>query len=110
MINAKQTFTSQTTGTPIPVNLHGTGNIPIGIITLITGNGATGTIDIQGTVDDESAVAGGSATWYDLPNLNALTGDSANYTIFPWRFIRPKCSAYTTGTLIVQIVQGSLPV
>lgn len=101
--NAIVSLTSQTTSGAVPVNLHGTGNIPIGIVLDFTAGTGVGTASAEFTFDDPSDA---NAKWFAFPDLSGKTATTVSQETMPARAVRLNVTAYTSGTISMRVCQG----
>jgi hypothetical protein len=95
--------TATGTSAAIPVDKHGTGEIPIGLILDFTTVAAVGTASVEGTFDDPSDSA---AVWLAIDTMTGKTATAMTREIMPWRGVRLNCTAYTSGTITLRVSQG----
>lgn len=97
----KVTVSSVASSAPIEVNYHEVG-FGVGMGLVITG---TGTYKVQHTFDDiqDSTV---TPTWFDHSVMTGLTANSDGNYAFPIRAIRLTCTAYTSGSGVLTVIQG----
>lgn len=96
-------ITSVTTSSAIPVNPHGSGNIPICIVLDFTTGTGVGTASAEFTLDDPSDA---SATWFKITDLTSKTATTVGVEILPCRAVRLNVTAYTSGTIYMRVAQG----
>lgn len=101
-------LTSQTASSAIPVNCHGSGNIPIGIVLDLTTVSATATASAQFTFSDFATIAAGNAIWFDFPDLSGKSATAVGVETMPCTAVRLNVSAYTSGTVSMRVKQGVL--
>lgn len=99
------TATGQSTA--IPVNFHGSGNIPIGIVLDFTTVAAVGTASAEFTFDDifDSTV---TPTWFAFSDLSGKSATAQGVEQMPCRAVRLNVTAYTSGTISMRVMQGVL--
>jgi hypothetical protein len=106
MIYATSSKTATGTGTAIPVNLHRTGENPVGLVLDFTTVAAVGTASVEFTFDDLNMVAAGTAVWLALDTMSGKTATAMDASIMPMRAVRLNVTAYTSGTITLRVSQG----
>lgn len=95
------TISSATTSNPIVVD-YTQNAFGIGFGVVITG---TATFKVQHTFDNvmDSTV---TPTWFDHPIVTGKTANTDGNYAYPIRATRLNCTAYTSGTLTMTVIQG----
>lgn len=92
------TVNSAASSNPIPVD-YSQANFAIGFGLVITG---VGTYKVQHTFDDPDA----SPAWFDHSVVTGKTASIDGNYAFPIRAMRLTCTAYTSGSGTLTILQG----
>ena len=95
------TVSSVASSNAIPMNFHVPG-FGVGMGLVITG---TGTYKVQHTFDnvEDPAV---TPTWFDHSVMTGLTANKDGNYAFPIRAIRLTCTAWTSGSGVLTVIQG----
>lgn len=104
MIYTVQPLTGVAKTPVIPMNPNASGSIPIGIVLDFTSGTGVGTVNAEFTLDDPSSA---TAVWVPYTNLTAKTATAYDNPIIPVRGIRGNCTAYTSGTIFMRVLQGN---
>lgn len=104
-LSTSVSLTSATTSSPIPVNWHGSGNIPLTIVLDFTTVAAVGTASAEFTLDDPSDAA---ATWFAFTDLSGKSATTVGVETAAVRAVRLHVTAYTSGTITMRVMQGVL--
>jgi hypothetical protein len=81
-------------------------------ITLALVVSGTNTTTVQFTADNPAAVYvtnyNTNATWFNHPDMNSMTVNEIGNIAFPVRAVRLNCSAYTSGSATLTILQAGI--
>lgn len=99
------TISSVTTSAVVPLDVN-QDPFNVGLAVDITG---TATYTVQYTFEDVQAAGwtAGSAKWFDHPSMTAQTADKDSNLAFPCTAVRLNCTAYTSGTLTMTVLQAT---
>src|SRR5689334_17366017 len=109
MIQASVSKTATGTSSAIPVNMHGSGQCPIGLVLDFTTVAAVGTASVEFTHDDLAAIAASTAVWLPFTSLSGKSATTQVSEIAPVRAVRLNVTAYTSGTITLRVLQGDPP-
>jgi hypothetical protein len=93
------------TSAAIPVNFHGSGNIPLGVVLDFTTGPGAGTASVEFTFDDPSSA---TAVWTAFTDQTGKTATTQTVETMPCRAVRLHVTAYTSGTIYCRFFQGVL--
>ena len=65
-----------------------------------------GTYNVEYTLDQQDTPLA-NQTWLSAPTGNALTAPATVIINFPVFAVRLNCTAYTSGTIVMKVVQGT---
>jgi hypothetical protein len=104
MIATVLPMTAVGTTAVVPMNPNASGSIPIGLLLDFGTGTGSGTASVEFTLDDPSSA---NAVWIPYTNLTAKTATAYDNPIIPVRAVRGHCTAYTSGTIYLRILQGN---
>lgn len=107
-VNSVVSLTATGQSNAIPVNVHSTGQLPIGIVLDFTTGTGVGTCNAEFTYDDLPTIAAGGAHWFAFPNLSSKSATTMDNPIMPCIAVRLNVTAYTSGTITMRVIQGVL--
>lgn len=97
---SQQSLSSQAAAPVMPVNGHSNPQFAWQVSGTFVG-----TYNVEYTLDNiyDSTI---TPTWTSLPNANALTAPAGAFVVGTARGVRLNCTAYTSGTMTLKLLQG----